>query len=53
MVNKIVRNGKEYHVCKECGLAYEDKKTAEKCQKWCKKYHSCNLELIKNAIKIK
>lgn len=36
--------------CPECGLEYEDKQWADKCQAWCSQYKSCNLEIIKHAI---
>ncbi len=38
-------------ICKECGMAYADAQLAEKCEAWCKKNKSCNLEIIKHAIK--
>lgn len=37
--------------CEECGFEYKEKEWAEKCQDWCKKHKSCNLELIKHSIK--
>ena len=48
---KIIQRDKELHQCEECGLKYIDKKWAEKCEAWCKKYKSCNLEIIDHAIK--
>lgn len=36
--------------CPECGLEYKEKEWAEKCEAWCKKYKSCNLEITKYAI---
>jgi len=32
-------------------MEYHDEKTAKKCEVWCKKNKSCNLDIIKNAIK--
>lgn len=43
--------GKELYQCEECGLKYENKETAEKCQAWCKEHKSCNLDIIKYAVK--
>lgn len=43
----------ELHKCSECGLHYEDKTEAEKCEVWCKEYHSCNLEITSYAIENK
>src|SRR3989344_1129878 len=42
---------KESYQCKECGLKYADRKWAAKCEEWCKKHKSCNLEIIEYAIK--
>ncbi len=52
MVTKKVKEGKQYFVCDECGLIYLNNEIAEKCEKWCKETHSCNPEIIKNAVKI-
>lgn len=41
----------ELHRCPECGFEYREKEWAEKCEVWCKKYKSCNLEITKQAIK--
>ncbi|MBT4804691.1 hypothetical protein HON71_00810 [Candidatus Woesearchaeota archaeon] len=37
--------------CKECNFWYKDKEMAEKCEKWCKEHHSCNMEITKFAVK--
>ncbi len=50
MVEKINREQKEYYQCVECGLKYEDKKWAEKCEVWCREYKSCNLEITAHAV---
>ena len=39
--------------CPECGLFYKDKSIAEKFRKWCALHKSCNLEIIKKAVKKK
>ena len=44
--NNIIR-----YQCEECGLWYSDKEIAETCQAWCKEHKSCNLDIIKYAIK--
>lgn len=51
MVNVIQHENKKLYQCEECGLKYEDKKIAEKCQAWCREHKSCNLDLIKHAVK--
>ena len=35
--------------CPECGFEYKEKQWAEKCEAWCSKYKSCNLEITKHA----
>ena len=51
MVKKITdRRNKELYQCEECALKYEDKEWALKCEAWCKEHHSCNLEIIKQAV---
>ena len=52
MVKEKIENKKKYYICEEYGFAYIKREIAKKCQKWCKKYKSCNLEIIKNAVKI-
>lgn len=44
---------KKVHRCQECGLHYEDKKQAEKCEAWCREHRACNLEIISQAIENK
>lgn len=51
MVKLIKEKNKKFYTCGECGFKYEDEKWAKKCENWCKKYKSCNLEIIKYAIK--
>jgi len=36
--------------CKECGLIYNKKNLAEKCQEWHIKHKSCNPNIIKQVI---
>jgi len=52
MVNQITKNNKTYYICAECNFAYKDKETAQKCEDWCRKYKSCNLEIAKHSIKV-
>lgn len=49
MVKVIALNNK-VHQCEDCKLMYNDKKNAEKCEKWCLKHHSCNIKITKYAI---
>ena len=45
--------GRIVYKCMKCGWLYKDEDLAKKCEKWCKKHKSCNLEIAKHAIKIK
>jgi hypothetical protein len=37
--------------CTECGLHYKEREWKEKCEAWCRVYHSCNLEITAHAKK--
>ncbi len=50
MVRKVRKEKKTLYVCEECGFAYEQKKWAEKCQRWCRKHQSCNLEIMQHGV---
>lgn len=41
---------KNVYECNDCKLIYKNKKDAKKCEEWCKKNNSCNLEITKHAI---
>lgn len=47
--NGEIRQGQTF-TCPECGLRYADEETARRCEAWCRKHKSCNLEIIKHAI---
>ncbi|MBS3126690.1 hypothetical protein J4228_00835 [Candidatus Woesearchaeota archaeon] len=51
----MVKEAKErkgtFYLCPQCNMKYAEKSTAEKCEAWCKKYHSCNINIIKYAVK--
>ncbi|WP_171970476.1 hypothetical protein [Cuniculiplasma divulgatum] len=36
--------------CEICGLHYNDKIDAQKCQEWCSKHNSCDLEVTARSI---
>lgn len=48
-----LKSKKTLYQCAECGFHYEDKKQAERCEAWCKKHKSCNIEIIASAIENK
>jgi hypothetical protein len=50
MVKEEIKENKKYFICDECGFAYKEKDLAQKCEDWCNKYHSCNVEITKNAV---
>ena len=52
MVKEAVKNNKTYYQCTECEMFYLDKAIALKCEAWCRKNKSCNIEIIKNAVKV-
>ena len=41
---------KEIYVCEACSFAYKEKELAEKCEEFCKKHNSCNIEITKYSI---
>ncbi len=49
----MVKKTKSGNKCEECGYVYKDGRWAEKCEAWCKKHNSCNLEITKHSIKNK
>ncbi|GBD34791.1 hypothetical protein HRbin35_00542 [bacterium HR35] len=52
MVKIIQRENKNYYQCEECQHVYENEVLAKECEDWCKKYKNCNLEIVKQAIKL-
>ena len=53
MVKEITKNGKKYYECEACNMMYyESKEMAQKCEDFCNKYKSCDLEIIKHAVEI-
>ena len=56
MVQQISMGGAEereaFHVCEECGFAYAKKELAQKCEEWCAKHKSCNLDIVKHAVSL-
>jgi len=44
--------GNMVYKCMKCGWLYREIEFAEKCEQWCKKHKSCNLEIAKHAIKL-
>ena len=38
------------YICEACGYRYKEREVAERCEDWCNKNHSCNLEIISQGI---
>ena len=56
MIKEVEKNGKKYYECELCGLVYNNKDTAEQCEKFCEEHKGCNLcnsEITEKAIKLK
>jgi len=52
MVKEIKKNSKKYYECEACNMYYESREMAQKCEDFCNKYKSCDLEIIKHAVEI-
>lgn len=50
MVKLVEKENKKYFVCEECGFVYDDEELAQKCQEWCARHQSCNLEITGKAV---
>ncbi|MHA2066307.1 MAG: hypothetical protein ACXABY_18200 [Candidatus Thorarchaeota archaeon] len=38
------------YLCEECDLLYREEYWAKKCEDWCRKRKSCNLEITRHAV---
>ncbi len=51
MVKEIEQGTKTLYVCEVCGLAYEEKEWAAKCQSWCETHEgTCHLEYVQHSV---
>ncbi|MFA4820023.1 MAG: hypothetical protein WC613_03650 [Candidatus Aenigmatarchaeota archaeon] len=46
-----MKSQEKYYACEKCGLRYKEKKWSDKCYAWCKRHQSCNILIIKHAVK--
>ena len=49
MTEENTLNNENLYQCKDCGLHYKNKETAEKCEAWCKEHKTCNVEIMKQS----
>ena len=42
---------KNLYACPVCQMKYKEESIAKKCEIWCREHKSCNLDIIKNAVK--
>ncbi len=49
----MVRSPQKLYQCPECKLHYADPKIAKKCQAWCSRHQSCNLEYLELSVEAK
>lgn len=47
---KEIKEKQKLYQCSECGFHYFSKEKAQECENWCRKYKSCNLEIIQEAV---
>ena len=42
--------GNSLYTCRQCGFAYDKQEWAKRCEEWCLKHKSCNIDIIKHAV---
>ena len=47
----VKRNSHLYFLCEEYGFVYEAREWALKCEEWCARNKSCNMDIVRHAIK--
>ena len=50
MVREEEFRGGRYHTCEDCHLHYEDKSWADRCEDWCTRNGTCNLDITRNSL---
>lgn len=51
MVKEAMYKGEKVFVCELCDFKYREKKWAKACEDWEKVHKSCNVNVIKHAVK--
>ncbi|MBI4186759.1 MAG: hypothetical protein HY530_04550 [Chloroflexi bacterium] len=49
MVKKLLKDNKTLYVWEACDFAYQEEEWAQKCQQWCEKYSTCNIEITQHG----
>lgn len=44
--------GRILYFCEACGLAYEERIWAEKCEDFCSKHNACSLQITRHAVNV-
>ena len=51
MVKELKQGNRILYSCEICGVYYEEREWAEKCQEWCETHDgSCNIEIIQHSV---
>ncbi|MFB6115386.1 MAG: hypothetical protein ABEK04_03760 [Candidatus Nanohalobium sp.] len=50
MVKKEKFEGEEAFKCEECGMHYQEKDLAEKCERYCREKGMCNSEITEKSL---
>jgi hypothetical protein len=46
----MARKIKGLFQCEECKMLFRERSWAEKCEAWCRKNHTCHIEIIRHAV---
>lgn len=49
MKSEIIPENEKLYQCPECDVHYDDEATAKRCEAWCKKHQSRNLEITRHS----
>jgi len=51
LVREVKKDDRRLYACEECGLFYEERAWAERCEKYCSRHHACSLEITSHAVR--
>ncbi len=52
MVRSVKKSGGTLQICELCMFAYNDRKTAQECESFCRVHSGCSMEITKHAVGI-